>query len=367
MYKERLKELQDKAKELGIDLSYSPEIAVPDIEAITNEEWLETRKKGIGGSDVGAILGVNKYSSAVEIAETKLSIKPSKPRDPKSQYTLDFGHAMEAPVLALYSALTGNKVWTDRAQYRHPLYPFMLGDCDGYAETPEGEKIGLEVKTYNYEMKSLWKSGVYGVDGKIKNPEYAYQVAHYMAVLNLTRFDLLAMCGNNADDLVVVTFYRDLNTEQNLYKAEARFWADVERGIIPEATRLSDTSFDRVIEIIRPEDVEETSINLSSDLKDTFEQLDVLKEKKKEINDSLKALEEHENILKLAIVERLGDSTKGELITETDAYSVSFKSNKKESINSDKLRLNFPEIYELCKETKETKPIFRMTRKAVKK
>ena len=29
----------------------------------SHEEWLEDRRKGIGGSDVGALLGLNKYKS----------------------------------------------------------------------------------------------------------------------------------------------------------------------------------------------------------------------------------------------------------------------------------------------------------------
>lgn len=34
-----------------------------------HEEWLRYRKKGIGGSDAGAICGVNKYRSAVSVRQ----------------------------------------------------------------------------------------------------------------------------------------------------------------------------------------------------------------------------------------------------------------------------------------------------------
>lgn len=30
-------------------------------------EWLRERQKGIGGSDIGAILGLNKYKTAFEV------------------------------------------------------------------------------------------------------------------------------------------------------------------------------------------------------------------------------------------------------------------------------------------------------------
>jgi predicted phage-related endonuclease len=36
-------------------------------EGMSREEWLRWRKKGIGGSDVASILGINKWSSAIEL------------------------------------------------------------------------------------------------------------------------------------------------------------------------------------------------------------------------------------------------------------------------------------------------------------
>ena len=36
------------------------------------ESWLELRKKGIGGSDIGAIMGLNKYMSALTVYKVKV-------------------------------------------------------------------------------------------------------------------------------------------------------------------------------------------------------------------------------------------------------------------------------------------------------
>ena len=38
-----------------------------DTEGLSNEEWLKWRKKGLGGSDIAAILGISKWSSAIDI------------------------------------------------------------------------------------------------------------------------------------------------------------------------------------------------------------------------------------------------------------------------------------------------------------
>ena len=34
---------------------------------ISREEWLKLRKNGIGGSDVGAVCGLNPYRSAMDV------------------------------------------------------------------------------------------------------------------------------------------------------------------------------------------------------------------------------------------------------------------------------------------------------------
>ena len=41
--------------------------------ALSREEWLKYRKMGIGGSDAGAICGLNPYSSAMQVYHDKIS------------------------------------------------------------------------------------------------------------------------------------------------------------------------------------------------------------------------------------------------------------------------------------------------------
>ena len=40
---------------------------------VSHEDWLRLRKTGIGGSDAGAICGLNPYSSAMNVYRDKLS------------------------------------------------------------------------------------------------------------------------------------------------------------------------------------------------------------------------------------------------------------------------------------------------------
>lgn len=42
-------------------------------EDMAHEQWLESRKSGIGGSDAAAIAGLNKWSSPIRVYYDKIS------------------------------------------------------------------------------------------------------------------------------------------------------------------------------------------------------------------------------------------------------------------------------------------------------
>ena len=54
------------------NLSTHPGIDV--LEYSNEEDWLQLRRKGIGGSDVGAILGLNDYVSPLQVYKAKVEI-----------------------------------------------------------------------------------------------------------------------------------------------------------------------------------------------------------------------------------------------------------------------------------------------------
>lgn len=63
------------------------------------EEWLQYRKQGIGGSDAGAICGLNPYSSAMSVYRDKVSSELSDV-DNESMHQ---GHELEAYVARRFS------------------------------------------------------------------------------------------------------------------------------------------------------------------------------------------------------------------------------------------------------------------------
>lgn len=65
---------------MSLDLQYEPEVVV-DITGLSNEDWLEYRKSGIGGSDAGIILGVSAYKLPRDVYFEKIGRTPDMPED----------------------------------------------------------------------------------------------------------------------------------------------------------------------------------------------------------------------------------------------------------------------------------------------
>ena len=55
--------------------SYEPEVVV-DISTLTEKDWLDYRRKGIGGSDVAAIMGVSPFATIRDLYNDKVGIQP---------------------------------------------------------------------------------------------------------------------------------------------------------------------------------------------------------------------------------------------------------------------------------------------------
>lgn len=135
---------------------------------LSREEWLHMRKSGIGGSDAGAVCGLNPYSSPMCVYQDKIS---EEINDIDNE-AMRQGRDLEEYVAKRFMEETGLKVRRSNKMYRSEAYPFMLADVDRLVV---GEDAGLECKTCNAFQAGNWK------DGQIP-PHYLIQCLHYMAV-----------------------------------------------------------------------------------------------------------------------------------------------------------------------------------------
>lgn len=112
-------------------------------------EWLAARRAGIGGSDIGAILGASPWSTPLQVWQSKVE----EVRELTHEAVM-VGHALEEGVCNLTRAWLsdnlGGKWWLDEppALLAHPEQPVAQYSPDGIAHGPE-ESVLVEAKVSN--------------------------------------------------------------------------------------------------------------------------------------------------------------------------------------------------------------------------
>lgn len=109
------------------------------------EAWREGRKRGIGGSAVGTILGVNPWETAWEHWARLKGELPCK----EENAAMKMGHLLEPVVVSLFVEETGASIDPDTAQdftVVNDDYPYFVASPDRIG-TLNGEPFVLECKT----------------------------------------------------------------------------------------------------------------------------------------------------------------------------------------------------------------------------
>lgn len=132
---------------------YAPKILV-STEDLPREQWLEYRRKGIGGSDAAAVLGISPFRTGRDLYYDKLNIVTAD--DAENWVQLEVGTLLEPLVAKIFAHKTGYKIYRRPFMFQHPLYPWMLADLDYMVELPDGTSAILEIKTTNYNAKDNW-------------------------------------------------------------------------------------------------------------------------------------------------------------------------------------------------------------------
>lgn len=191
------------------------------------ETWLQYRRQGIGGSDAGAICGLNPYRSAMQVYEDKVFGSPPEPE----REAMRQGRDLEDYVAQRFMEASGKKVRRSHAMYQSRTHPFMLADVDRLLV---GERAGLECKTASPWMAAQWEDG--------KAPlSYQIQCYHYMAVCELDAWYLAVLLYGK--DFRFYRLERDEGLIRDLIRVEQEFWERYVQARImppPDGSPLAD-------------------------------------------------------------------------------------------------------------------------------
>ena len=98
---------------------YAPQILV-GTEGLPREQWLEYRRKGIGGSDAAAVLGISPFRTGRDLYYDKLNIVTAD--DAENWVQLEVGTLLEPLVAKIFAHKTGYKIYRRPFMFRHPQY-----------------------------------------------------------------------------------------------------------------------------------------------------------------------------------------------------------------------------------------------------
>lgn len=320
-----------------------PDVLTPTA-GLPREEWLEFRRKGIGGSDAACVLGISPFRTGVDLYYDKLGIPIED--DEENWVAKEVGTRLEELVARIFEKKTGLKVFQKKFMFRHPDHPWMLADLDYLVELPDGSTAILECKTTNYSAHGKWE-----YDGKPIVPEYyEAQGRHYMAVMDLNRVYFCCLYGNNEDEAIIRRIDRDRKYETELIALEENFWLNHVQAKVPPpyVERDGELILDSLRRRLGPSYQDAPPVTLSDDQSERVRRYVELREQKSALNASMKELDAEMERLKALIVTDMGGGWAAAFEDETGSYSVTWKPSYREGILKDglsRLKDAHPDIY----------------------
>jgi len=190
------------------------------------DEQLAERTKGLGGTDIAAILGLNDYRGPHDVYNDKRGlVEPFA----GNKFT-EFGNRMEPVIFQWYVEKRGDRWATaNDQQFIHPEHKWMRGIPDGIIYDKNDKPQGIvEIKTANWRQADKW-----GPEGTDVIPEaYLIQVAWYMAILDVDYTDVVVLLDR---EFQTYRINRSIPLENELIAAGKAFWEDhVLAGVPPE-------------------------------------------------------------------------------------------------------------------------------------
>ncbi|MDM8235435.1 YqaJ viral recombinase family protein [[Ruminococcus] torques] len=283
---------------------------------LDKESWLKYRKQGIGGSDAGAVCGLNPYRTAIQVYYDKTS---DLIEDVDNE-AMRQGRELEEYVARRFCEASGKKVRRANAMFYDEKNPFMIADVDRMIV---GENAGLECKTASPYSEEKWR------DDKIPL-SYQLQCYHYMSVCNADSWYIAVLIYGR--DFKYYKIERDDEVIENLIRIEKEFWNEyVLKQVIP------DPDGSKTADVAIAERFKESK-SITIPLTGFDERL----ERRQELLSLLEKIETEKRQIDQELKLYLGDAE----IAENESYRVSWKNISRSSIDEKRLKAEQPEIYE---------------------
>ena len=260
---------------------------ITKIKTNTHEEWLEERKKSLGGSDVGSVLGMNEYSSPYTVwAEKTGKLPPFE----GNEWTR-LGNDLEGYVAQRFTDASGLKVVNDNSTWRNDKYPHLHANID---RRVVGMKAGVECKLTSEFNAKKYKNGEFPDRFYAQCVEYLCVTEFdkwYLAVLiygkGIKIYQMTRIPNDVVPEWCEASVYVEDGEIEALAKTTADFWNNY---VVPNVAPMPDgtNSTSETLRTIYPESNGETVslMAFEEDLKQ-YKHLASMEEDYKKMNDEV--------------------------------------------------------------------------------
>jgi len=195
----------------------------------TAKEWLQMRQEvGIGGSEAGTVLGVNKYQTNVDLWSIKCGLK--KRPDLSDNEAVMYGKKAEEYIRALFilDYPQYNVDYHEFWMYQNDELPFIFATLDGELTDKETGRRGiLEIKTCTIRNKNQW----FEWDDKIPDTYYA-QILHQFKATGWDFAILLAYIRHYGKDGELKTTIRPYFIERKDVEDDIEWLVEEEKKFV---------------------------------------------------------------------------------------------------------------------------------------
>ena len=293
-------------------------VVLASTENIDYADWLELRKKGIGGSDASVVCGINRWKSPIELWMEKTG----QMSDSEAGEAAYWGTRLESLVREEFTLRTGIEVTPVKQILQSEEYPYMLANLDGVCFHPNYGECIFEAKTSSAYRDLEWNDTI--------PDEYLLQLQHYLAVTGYKGAYLAVLIGGNTFRWKFIE--RDEELITMLIKLEAEFWEHV-KECIPPPLDGTEASANFLKERF-PNSIPLSTIDLPNDADTLIQKYEAACEN---VIHYTEIKQEAENLLK----QMLGDNEAGSI----GNHVITWKSISQERLDSKTLKAEHPTLY----------------------
>ena len=317
---------------------------------VNRDQFLAGRKKGIGGSDVAAILGFSPYKSPYQLWLDKTGRSERKESQNESAH---FGNLLEDVVAKEFSRRAGVKVQRVTQQLFLEEHPWALGNIDRAVINPDiaGNvrfKDGALTTDRLLECKtaSEYMSKLFGEEGSDQVPDYYLtQCLWYLLITGCKVIDLAVLIGGNKFRMYRIE--RDEDLIQSIFNQVKAFWFNHVIADVPP----DPTCFDDVLH-------RWSNHVVGKQVEADFEHIK-LAEELITVQGRQKADKAREDEIKLKIVSTMQDA---EMMISQGKSICTYKEQSSTRIDSTLLKKEEPDLFTKYSKTSSTR-VFRISNK----